>query len=163
MDPIKKILYPTDFSEFSLAALPYAITLARQFNAQLHCLHVLDESYQYWLGAGENVIPAVIPTQEILQAAQQQMDQFTQKYFQNLPLQLTSLVITGHPAQQIIQYAQDQQIDLIVIATHGHSGLASVLLGSVTDKVVHKAPCPVLTVRHSDKQSPNTNANGAVS
>ncbi len=154
MDPMKNILYPTDFSEFSLAALPYAITFARQFDCRLHCLHVLDESYQYWLGAGENVIPAVVPTQEILQAAQRQMTQFAEQHFKDLPIQLVAQVISGHPANSILQYAQDFQIDLIVIATHGRSGLASVLLGSVTDKIVHKSPCPVLTVRHTAQQSP---------
>jgi nucleotide-binding universal stress UspA family protein len=153
MDPIQNILYPTDFSEFSLAALPYALELARRFEARLHCVHVVDESYQYWLGAGENVIPTIVPTEDILQTAQEQMDLFIEKHFKDIGIQLHSQVLSGHPAREILHYAGEEHIDLIVIATHGHSGLASVLLGSVTDKVVHKAPCPVLTVRHSDKKS----------
>ena len=65
MAKIKKILYPTDFSEHSLCALPYAKELAINNSAIIHCLHVVDEAYQYWLGAGEAAMPVVMPVEDM--------------------------------------------------------------------------------------------------
>ena len=150
MVEIRKILYPTDFSEHSLCALPYAEMLVNRFQAELHCLYVVDEAYQYWLGAGEAAVPAVMPLEEIRATAEESMQEFQAKHFSDKSGNIISKVISGHPFVEIIRYAQQQQIDLIVIATHGHGALASVLLGSVTEKVVRKSPCAVMTIRHSE-------------
>ena len=150
MMSFKKILYPTDFSELSLCALPHAIQFAREFDAELHCLHVVDESYQYWLGAGDNVAPTIIPVQEVRETSQKQLDEFVEKHLAAERGIVTPKLVVGRPFVEIIHYARENSIDIIVIATHGHGGLASVLLGSVTEKVVRKAPCPVLTVRHPE-------------
>lgn len=147
---LKNILYPTDFSELSVCALPYAVQLARQFDAKLHCLHVIDEAYQYWLGASDNVVPTIVPTEEIRTATEQQMEEFATKHLAEDSDRLVKKLVIGRPFLEIIQYARESNADMIVIATHGHGGLASVLLGSVTEKVVRKAPCPVLTVRHPE-------------
>ena len=150
MIKLKKILYPTDFSKHSLAALPYALDLTRQFDAQLHCLHVVDESYQYWMAGGESAMPIVVSEREIRDSAQKQLDDFIEKNLAEFKDRLTSKIVSGRPFVEIIRYANQQQIDLIVIATHGHGALASMLLGSVTEKVVRKSPCPVMTVRHPE-------------
>jgi len=150
MGQIKKILYPTDFSEHSLYALPYAKELAKNCSAEIHCFHVVDESYQYWLGAGEAAMPVVMPVEDIKKSAQEHMKQFVEKHFGDLLDCVVTNIDTGRPFVEIIRYAQGNEIDLIVIATHGHGALASMLLGSVTEKVVRKSSCPVLTVRHPE-------------
>ena len=150
MIKLSKILYPTDFSKHSLAALPYAVDLARQFDAQLHCLHVVDESYQYWMAGGESAMPVVIPQGELNESAQKQLDAFIEKNLTQVKDRLTPIIIAGRPFIEIIRYAVSHKIDLIVIATHGYGAIASMLLGSVTEKVVRKSSCPVLTVRHPE-------------
>ena len=147
---LKKILYPTDFSEHSLGALEYVRSLAQLFEAQVHCLHVVDEAYQYWLGAGETAVPVVMPTDVLKSSAQKQLEEFVKKHFGQDQPDLVTSVVAGRPFVEIIQYAREQLIDLIVISTHGRGALASMLLGSVTEKVVRKAPCAVLTVRNPD-------------
>ena len=152
MARIKKILYPTDFSEHSLCALPYAKEMAKNSSAEIHCLHVVDETCQYWLGAGEASMPVVMPVEDIKSSAQELMKQFVEKHFEDLHGGVVTNIVTGRPFVEIIRYARDNEIDLIVIATHGHGALASMLLGSVTEKVVRKSSCPVLTVRHPEQK-----------
>ena len=150
MMKLDKLLYPTDFSELSLAALPYAIQLARDFDAELHCLHVVDESYQYWMGAGDNVAPTIIPVDEVRESGRKQFEEFVAKHLAEDKGRLVTELVMGRPFVEIIRYSQKHDIDMIVIATHGRGGLASMLLGSVAEKVVRKSPCPVLTVRHPE-------------
>ena len=150
MAKLKKILYPTDFSEHSLCALPYAKELAKNSSAEIHCLHVVDEACQYWLGAGEAAMPVVMPMDDIKNSAQELMKQFVKDHFGDWQNAIITNIASGRPFVEILRYAQDHEIDLIVIATHGHGALASMLLGSVTEKVVRKSSCPVLTVRHPD-------------
>jgi len=150
MIDLKKILYPSDFSEHSLCALPYARELSGRFGAELHCLHVVDEATQYWVGTGDTAVPIVVPLEELTGTAEKQMAQFVADNFGEDGAGIVSHVVSGRPFIEIIHYAQEQEIDLIVIATHGHGALASMLMGSVTEKVVRKCPCPVLTVRHKE-------------
>ena len=150
MIEFKSILYPTDFSDTSLHALGYAKALAGQFDAKLHVIHIVDDAYQYWVGLGEPGVPAVVPTQEIWQVSQKQMEEFVARHLHDQKERLVTEMMAGRPFLEIIRYARKHSIDLIVIATHGRGGLASMLLGSVTEKVVRKAPCAVLTVRHPE-------------
>jgi len=142
---MSKILYPTDFSETSLVALKYAKSFVRQFDAQLHCLHVLDEAYQYWLMYGPDGVPVGPNLQQLAKTAQGQMDEFARKHLSDVS-RVQTKILTGRPFVEIIRYAREETMDLIVIATHGRSGLKHVLMGSVAERVVRKAPCPVLTV-----------------
>jgi len=150
MTEIKNILCPSDFSEHSQAALPYAIDLARRYDAELHFLHVADDSYQYWVAGGESASPILIPEDELLETSQKQMDDFVAKHLSGVDVPLVTKLVTGRPFVEIIRYAREESIDMIVIATHGRGAIASMLLGGVTEKVVRKASCPVLTVRHAD-------------
>ena len=150
MIKLKKILYPTDFSEHSLGALAYVRELSHQFKAQVHCLHVVDEAYQYWLGAGEPAVPVVMPTDDLKESAQKHLEEFVKQHWDQDLSELVRSVVAGRPFVEIIQYARGHDIDLIVISTHGRGALASMLLGSVTEKVVRKAPCAVLTVRNPE-------------
>jgi len=151
MPVIERILYPTDLSEVSLCALPYALELAERFQAELHCVHVLDEMYPYWFGAGEETtLMTALPTDRLQEVVARQFDQWRQKHLQGAPATVTVRLLTGRPFLEIIRYAREARIDLIVMATHGHGALASMLIGSVAEKVVRKAPCAVLTVRHPE-------------
>ena len=148
MIKMAKILYPTDFSELSTYALRYALSFARAYQARLHCLHVVDEAYQYWTAMGPNSVPVGPATEDILQSAHKEMDSFAAEHLQGAEVEVITDVVLGRPFMEIIQYAKKQCIDLIVLATHGRTGLSHVLLGSVAERVVRKAPCPVLTIRH---------------
>ncbi len=148
MIKMAKILYPTDFSELSTYALRYALSFAHAYQAKLHCLHVVDEAYQYWTAMGPNSVPVGPATEDILQSARKEMDSFAAEHFKDIEVEVITDVVLGRPFMEIIQYARKQCIDLIVLATHGRTGLSHVLLGSVAERVVRKSPCPVLTIRH---------------
>jgi nucleotide-binding universal stress UspA family protein len=146
---LKKVLYPTDFSEYSLAALPYAVNIAKQNGADLYCLHVVEMPQEEYL-TREYMVPLNVPhvpKDKVLRTARARMERFVKENLSETD-KVTSRVLIGTPFVEIIRYARDQSIDLIVIGTHGHSALAAMLLGTVAEKVVRKAPCPVLTVRH---------------
>ncbi len=143
----ERILCPTDFSPLSLKAGNFARSIAENYKATLHLLHVVDDAFQYWSALGPHTLPVVPDVQEILAAARQQMDRWKADLCGDSPQAVVTDVRSGQPFLEIIRYARDRSIDLIVLGTHGRSGLSHVLLGSVTERVVRKAPCPVLTVR----------------
>jgi nucleotide-binding universal stress UspA family protein len=107
---------------------------------------VLDEAYQYWLMLGPDGVPAELNTRQLEQAVRTQLEEFSVKNLSDVPKLVTKMIM-GRPFVEIIQYARDQAIVMIVLATHGRSGLKHVLMGSVAERVVRKAPCPVLSVR----------------
>jgi nucleotide-binding universal stress UspA family protein len=141
-----RILAATDFSEHSLRAVRHALWLARFFHAQLTLLHVVRR----WFYAGDaNVAPALRG-----QADEDRCRDAT-IHLESLSvpseINLSRRVRTGHPWEEIVDYATEDGSDLIVLATHGHTGLAHALVGSVAERVLRSAPCPVLTVRsHAD-------------
>ncbi len=151
MIDLHRILVPTDFSKFSQHALTYAAAFAEKFGAELYLLHVVQNLAL--------VIPEVIPVEPPLTPSVEQLTNAVQSAFDRLisenrlhDLAIRREVREGTPFYEIVQYAREAAIDLIVMGTHGHTGLAHVLLGSVTEKVVRKAPCPVLTVRHPEHE-----------
>lgn len=152
MIQLQRILYPTDFSDLSLYALQYARNFAETFSAELHVLHVVDEAYQNWATMGPNTIPVGPTAPEMLDLAREQMATFMAEHLGTPGLSVVSKVVLGRPSPTILDYASQQRMDMIVIATHGRGALTHMLLGSVTDKVVRKAPCPVLTVRHPEHE-----------
>lgn len=148
---LKKIMYPTDFSEYSLAALPYAVGLVQQNDAELYCLHVVEMPQEEYLIA-EYKVPLNVPhvsEDKVLRTARARLERFVAENLSEID-KVTSRLLVGTPFVEIIRYARDHYIDLIVMGTHGHSEVASMPLGSVAEKVVSKAPCPVLTVRHPE-------------
>ena len=140
---IKRILVPSDFSECSDAAVRYGLELARTFGARLHLLHVVqDPASQPWAAEGFAV--------PLLEAVDQwQRDAKIRLEASIPPEDRATTVVTcpiASPFPEILRYASDNAIDLIVMGTHGRSGLAHALLGSVAERVVQHAPCPVLIV-----------------
>jgi nucleotide-binding universal stress UspA family protein len=139
MITVKRILVPTDFSETSDAALKYAFGLAQTFSAQLHLLHVQRKT-------DENFDPNV-PFDRFEELAWERLETLvSQQEAKQLGPECSIRI--GAPADEIVRYADDRDIDLIVMGTHGRSGVAHMLLGSVAEKVVRGARCPVLTIRH---------------
>ncbi len=151
MIDLHRILVPTDFSKFSQSALVYAAAFAEKFQAELTLLHVVQD-LALFIPDMVTVTPPITPTvQELTSAVQCAFDTLIKdNHLDQFPLRRE--VREGTPFYEIIRYAREADTDLIVMGTHGHTGLAHVLLGSVTEKVVRKAPCPVLTVRHPEHE-----------
>lgn len=145
-----KILYPTDFSDLSRVALVHAKALTAAFDAELHCLHVVDDAYQYWSAMGPESIPVGPPPENLVELAAKRMETFRAEHLADMAHSPVTHVVMGRPFAEIIAYAREHEICLIVMGTHGRGALAHVLLGSTTEKVVRKAPCAVMTVRGPD-------------
>ncbi len=151
MIDLKRILLPTDFSKFSHVALKYAASLADKFGAELYLLHVI-QNIGLLIPDMVSVTPPVMPDPEQMGSAVREALGRVVKENGLDRLKVQTEVREGTAFYEIIQFAREKNIDLIVMGTHGHSGLVHVLLGSVTEKVVRKAPCPVLTVRHPEHE-----------
>lgn len=154
MITIKDILVPTDFSAFSRYALDYAVAFARSFGAKITLIHVTPERE---LDSLRQVSTYFEPGQlENLLKERQSEDLKQLEDFIPADLKKGITVETVHkvgiPFLDIIKTAKERGVDLIVIATHGRSGLSHMLFGSVAEKVVRKAPCPVLSVRHPEHE-----------
>ena len=146
MITLKTILMATDFSETSKMALNHAKAMAERFDASLHLLHVLqDPRAQAWSveAVGMNLDQLLT---DWTQQAQQQLDESLTEE-ERRSLRAVAETRVGYPFLEIIRYAKTHDVDLIVLGTHGRGAIEHMLLGSVAEKVVRKAPCPVLTVR----------------
>ena len=152
MMTLKNVLVATDFSEASDAALTYGRTLARTFGATLHVLHVTENVYLRSFGS-EAYVPAVPDLQaEVDEAARKQLDALVIDNDGSGPATRKVLRTANAPAREITEYASAEGIDLVVMGTHGRGGVAHLLMGSVAERVVRTAPCPVLTVRHPEHE-----------
>lgn len=139
---LKKILVPTDFSEHSDQAMRYGAELAAKFGADLHLLHAI-ETVPMLLGENAYVPPE--SEVELEAAAVTQLDGLKLEAAEGITV--VRKATHGHPFVETVRYAKNNDIDLIVLGTHGRGAIAHMLLGSVAENVVRKAPCPVLTVR----------------
>ena len=146
MIQLSRILLPTDFSEQSHGAAAYACSFAEKFGAELHLLHVVQDLVTMVPEPGLAYPPPANYTAELVAAAEQALARLPDPSL-TANLSVVRTTRQGAPFVEIIRYARDNNVDLIVMGTHGRSGLAHVLLGSVAERVVRKAPCPVLTVR----------------
>jgi nucleotide-binding universal stress UspA family protein len=151
MIDLRRILIPTDFSKFSDVAVSYATALAEKFGAELYLLHVVQDLAVFVPEAVAVTPPLVIPPEQFRASAEAALAKAIQSG-QLKGLRVQPVVREGAPFYEIVRFAKEEAIDLIVMGTHGHSGLVHVLLGSVTERVVRKAPCPVLTVRHPEHE-----------
>lgn len=148
---IRRILFPTDFSEPSKEAGKYAMALAEQFNAELHLLHVVSRVMPYADASSTWVMP-VDETQEQLEAAEECLIKNTIDPKWAADHRVVYKTVMGFAVDEILLYANNNDIDLIVVGTHGYSWLAHALIGSVAEKLVRIANCPVLTVHPQGHQ-----------
>jgi nucleotide-binding universal stress UspA family protein len=145
MEMIKKILVPIDFSDYSKNALKYAKDFAKVFNAQISVIYVIEPLvYPSDFSLGQVAIPTV--EYDLQDKAKEELENLVKEEFgdsENTPI----IIKAGKPFVEIIETAAEIDADLIIIATHGHTGVEHLLFGSTAEKVVRKAPCPVLSLR----------------
>jgi len=144
---IRSILLPTDFSECASCALSYATSLAREFKASIICVHVIEPVVPT---VGYTGITEPLPIADI-------SDQLEDSATRELPkvaecdecagLEIEEVIVHGDAAAEIVRVAREREVDLIVIASHGRTGLGRMLFGSTAEEVVRHASCPVLVVK----------------
>ncbi|NVM56496.1 MAG: universal stress protein [Desulfobacterales bacterium] len=140
----KNILYPIDFSDCSEKSFPWALNMARKFEAKLHLLFVARNlSYFRIINVSAAKLDDIAG--EIAGAGEVKMKEFCDKYLANYPNYETKVVI-GEAETEILKYADEKAIELIVLSTHGRKGLERTLLGSVADRVIKKAKTPLLII-----------------
>jgi nucleotide-binding universal stress UspA family protein len=148
MLPIKKIICPTDFSDPSYEGLKAAREFAEHFSAELMLVHVIFPG---------PIVPGVAEPGFHIPAALKSMQETAEKTLADIAQQkkfadikVRTKVINGKPAYEIVNLADEEKADIIVIATHGESGWQKFLFGSVTEKVIRMASCPVLTIQQPE-------------
>lgn len=142
---LEKILHPTDFSDNSKLAMKYACSLAERFEAELHLVYVVADPLVSISPPMSGFLPEGY-AQDIVESAASQLSSFPEADCVK-DLAVVRKVLEGSAFLEIIRYARDKDMGMIVMGTHGYSGLMHLLMGSVAENVVRKAPCPVLTVR----------------
>lgn len=151
MISIKKVLFPTDLSDAAAEAQLYACALAEQFGAELHILSVMQDMAMV---SPDPNMPWVIPAsslEEIRLSLESALKAIPDaKWAEGRTIH--RVLRSGTPFLEVVKYAEEQDIDVIVVGTHGRSGLTHMLLGSTAERIVRKAPCPVLTVHPKGHQ-----------
>ena len=142
---IKKILWPTDFSKNSNAALPYVLSLTKKYGAEIYLLYVAEDMADYGTWYGELTPSHIEKLHEWeIPLAEKKMEVICQKDLAGCPM-FHKLVLVGDPAEKILNTVEKEGVDVVVMATHGRKGRFQ--FGSVTEKVVKNSPVPVWTVR----------------
>lgn len=141
---IKKILVPVDFSSYSNQAVNYASMIAKKFNSGIMLVHVIDS-----LSYSVTDTLKVIEHRRALETIARTLLDNLRKKLRGKNLQVKTYLLSGTPYREILQKSQLEKVDLIVMGTHGRTGVEHLLLGSVAERVVRLSPCPVLTVRLS--------------
>jgi len=142
---VKKILVPIDFSEHSKNALQYAVSFAKKFQSELILIYVVEPTiYPADFSFGQVAVPSI--EKELRERGTVELNQLVETQIAGV-LPARAMVRTGKPFLEIIDTATEEEVDLIIIATHGHTGVEHILFGGTAEKVVRKAPCPVLIVR----------------
>ncbi|TVM03574.1 MAG: universal stress protein [Candidatus Brocadia sp. WS118] len=147
MISIKNILCPIDYSVYSEMALKYAIEFAEKYRAKLYLMHVLDIRV-YDINDPDLYNVNIVDAETIAKLRERLLRCVTEDTKGRIPVE--AIIIQGVPFAEIIKTSKEHKIDLIVIGTHGRTGISHAIMGSVAEKVVRKAPCPVLTIRHPE-------------
>ncbi len=145
MISIKNILCPVDYSVYSEMALNYAIEFAEKYHAKLYLMHVLDIRV-YDINNPDLYDINIVDEETLAKLRERLLRCVTEDTRGKIAVE--ALIIQGVPFAEIIKASKEYKIDLIVIGTHGRTGISHAIMGSVAEKVVRKAPCPVLTIRH---------------
>jgi nucleotide-binding universal stress UspA family protein len=141
---IKRILFPIDFTENSSKILPYVLSVAEKYDAAIYLLHVVED-FSKWGGFYIPHIPLDRFQEDALKGAERTLDRVCEEQLQGCP-NFHKRILFGDPAQEILKTIESEQIDLVIMGTHGLKGLELVFFGSVAENVVKKSPAPVLTI-----------------
>jgi nucleotide-binding universal stress UspA family protein len=147
---LKKILVPTDFSDHSDQALRWGASLAEKYGAQMLLLHVIPPAIEEVSTQGSASEEIIMPLETRVEA--QLFEIARTNLHDNIPVEVK--IAVGKPAEELLRVARQEAVDLIVMGTHGHTGLAHALLGSTAETVLRTAPCPVFTVRANAENTP---------
>ncbi|MEZ5565154.1 MAG: universal stress protein [Gammaproteobacteria bacterium] len=141
------LVFPTDFSTRSLDALPWLRRMRDLMKAEIHVIYVVEEPQIYTtLDMGPVPMPS---TEELVSTARERLASFVGKSLGDLGTGATSAVVVGRPADEIVAYAREAGASMLIMTTHGYSGVKHMLLGSTTEAVLRQANCPVLSIRVS--------------
>ncbi len=144
---IKSILLPTDFSECGNYALSYATSLARTFGASIICVHVIEPIVPTVGYSGmTEPLPLADITEQLEDSAERELPRLAECE-ECSGLDVEELIVHGEAASEIVRVARDRQVDLVVISSHGRTGLGRIFFGSTAEAVVRHASCPVLVVK----------------
>ena len=146
---LRKILFPVDFSERSREAAPHVAAMAQRFNSRVSVLHVMELPPPWYGDLASAQLESLVDLEELRRERKKMLEAWLPEAFGNLEVE--RLVWDGDPARAITDFARDQDVDLIMMPTHGHGLFRRLLLGSVTAKVLHDAPCPVWTDVHGER------------
>ncbi len=150
---IRSILLPTDFSECAECALPYATQMARQAGARIICLHVVEPMMPaVGYAPVAEPLPSVDVSEQLQQSAERELPRLAERE-ECAGLDVEELIVHGEAAAEIVRVARERDVDLIVISSHGRTGLGRMLFGSTAESVVRHAHCPVLVVKPKDSES----------
>jgi nucleotide-binding universal stress UspA family protein len=149
---IREILVPVDFSDHAKAALAHALLFASQFGAAVTLLNVIEPPVAYPESIGYTTNP-----DHVIQALEKCIAEVSKRENLRLPLIRRAEVVAGDPCEKILETASLKKVDLIIISTHGRTGLAHALLGSTAEKIIRQAPCPVLVIRYQQPNLKNAN------
>lgn len=147
MSITQSILVPTDFSPAARYGVRKAAELARETGAKVTVCHVLDPSPLAPYATRGDVNAQIDMEQDVEKAIHEALTELVRTHFAGIEKTKTALIISSNAAEGICHYAEKEDVDMIVLSTHGRTGLAHLLIGSVAERVVRHAPCPVLTVR----------------
>ena len=146
---VKKILAPIDFSEHSMEAMRGAMELAKDVSAEVHLMHVIAPHHHFIpfpLATNAEESRELVREAAMIEQAEEELARIKKDDFGDSNKVFTYAVV-GHPVQKLVEYAEEQGIVLVVMATHGRGGAEHLLLGGTTEKIVRNAPCSVLVLR----------------
>lgn len=152
MIKLQHVLVATDFSEPSATALEYGRTLARTFGATLHIVHVVENVFMRTAAGEFGISEAGTVMQSLEDAARKQLEEVVREDDRRELGAQAVIINANNAASGIVDYAKDHEVGMIVIGTHGRGGLSKLLMGSVAERIIRTAPCPVLTVHQHERE-----------
>jgi len=144
MIEIKKILFPCDLTEHTSKILPYVLSVSEKYNSMIYMLHVVDDISK-WCNVDVPHISANLFLKEVFDCTEQAMDRLCEEQLQGCS-NIQRKIATGYPATEILKAIESEQIDLVIMGTHGRKGLEHIIFGSVAEHVIKKSPVPVLII-----------------
>ena len=150
MIEIKKILFPCDLTTNGSKIIPYVLSVAEKYNSTIYLLHVVEDlhgltPYPYPGLANDQKIHEKAAEKTLLKKIEKMCDEVCDEHFQGC-FNIRKIIVTGHPVAEILKVIESEDIDLIIMGTHGRSRMEHVIFGSVAENVVKKSPVPVFTI-----------------